>query len=85
MKFSELTECPFCGNDEFYINERVKGITEFYQRFDGEQADNTELYEGLEHTDLEGAYCSYCKKYLGNQIKDTVGKEAERALKRKDR
>lgn len=30
MKFSELTECPFCGCNEFYVKEYYFGSFELF-------------------------------------------------------
>lgn len=38
MKFSELTECPFCGYDEFYTTGYVYGTIRCRSRFDGKEA-----------------------------------------------
>lgn len=81
MKFSELEKCPFCGHDEFYTNDYFRGMSEFYQRFDGEEAtDNSQMYDGLAHHQGAKAYCGNCWAYLGNCITDKLGKKAQRAL-----
>lgn len=40
MKFSDLTRCPFCGNDEFYTKQQIKGSCYYIERFDGEYLGN---------------------------------------------
>ena len=81
MKFSELKECPFCGCNEFYTNDRYIGSSAFYQRFDGKEAkDNSQMYDGLLHVQGEKAYCGNCGYYLGNCAKDKLGARAEKAL-----
>lgn len=81
MKFSELRKCPFCGNDEFYTNDRFKGSSAYNQRFDGKEAyDNSQMYDGLDHIQGAKAYCNNCFKYLGNVITNKIGKKAENAL-----
>lgn len=81
MKFSELKKCPLCGSEEFYTNDYYRGTSEFYQRFDGEEAnDNSQMYDGLIHLQGKRAYCGNCSAYLGNTKTDKLGKRAERAL-----
>ena len=81
MKFSELKECPFCGYEEFYTNDYYRGTSSYSQRFDGEEArDNSQMYDGLLHIQGARAYCGNCWSYLGNVVKDKLGKNAEKAL-----
>lgn len=47
MKFNELKECPFCGCGEFYTTEYVYGTLRYRERFDGTEAHNEQLYDGL--------------------------------------
>lgn len=72
MHFSDLTCCPFCGNDEFYIKQQVRGNCDYRERFDGEEADNSNMHDNLVYSGGNKAYCSRCEKYLGNWTKDTV-------------
>ena len=39
MKFSDLTECPFCGFSEYYTKEYVYGVLRYNACFDGAEAD----------------------------------------------
>lgn len=80
MKFAELKECPFCGNDEFVEKEYAYGSLLHRSRFDGEQADNSDLYDGLRYKYSGRVYCSQCRKVLGNRIENTVSKSAEKKL-----
>ena len=58
-------KCPKCGNEEFYINQRVSGIVEYHYRFDSGEGDNGELHEPLNYTDTgKFAYCPCCRKRL---------------------
>lgn len=79
MRFNELTECPFCGEDEFYTTEYVYGTLRYRERFDGKEAHNEQLYDGLLSKNYSGrCYCGWCGKYLGNKEKNTVSKAIER-------
>ena len=84
MKFNELTECPYCGCDEFYSTAYLYGTTHYAQRFDGEETDNEDLYGSLHNRPISGrAYCRACEKYLGNMLKNTVGIKAAEAWNRR--
>ena len=73
MKFSELDCCPFCCSKEYYTKQYVYGTLCYNERFDGEEAENGELYDGLNCKNYSGrVYCKECGRYLGNKEKDTV-------------
>lgn len=84
MKFTDLKYCPFCGCEEFYEKRRTTGTVTYYMRFDGDEADNSCMYEGLEYTWNGKVWCAECDRYLGNQDDNKVGVEAERAYRKKD-
>lgn len=82
MKFSDLTECPFCGNDEFFTKQYVYGTLRYNERFDGEETHNEELYDYLNTGKYSGrCYCNSCNAYLGNKETDIVSKAVEKKLK----
>lgn len=81
LKFSDLTECPFCGGKEYYTKGYIQGPCYYNERFDGEEAENSEMYDSTTFTAGARAYCTDCKSYLGNLTIDEIGKEAEKALK----
>lgn len=83
MKFSELKFCPFCDNDVFYTKETVTGTINFNERFDGYEADNTEMYDSLSFTEGVRCYCRNCNKYLGNRKTDELSKQCIKKLKNK--
>lgn len=59
----DIKECPYCGNDEYYIHQRISGRTEFRGRYDGTEADNGHLHDGLNYIDIgKFAYCTKCRK-----------------------
>ena len=78
MKFKDLEACPFCGCDEFYEKQQTRGIIHFRIRFDGNETDNTDMYDSLITKYSGRAYCESCQRFLGNYINDTVGKAADR-------
>ena len=60
-----MSECPYCGNNkEYYTKDFVSGRVNYEYRFDGEEADNTGVYDSLRHTSGKYAYCSDCEKRL---------------------
>ncbi len=80
MKFTDLKCCPFCDSEEFYVKEYAYGTIICRERFDGEEAHNEDLYDGLNYKYSGRAYCLNCGKYLGSFEKNIVGKEATKAL-----
>ena len=83
MKFSELKECPFCGYDEYYTKEYVYGNVRYGERFDGEEAHNESMYDGLFSKRFNGrCYCRNCERYLGNKITDELSCMAKREVRR---
>lgn len=60
-----VEKCPYCGNEEFYINQQASGNVQYHFRFDGEEGENGELHEPLRYTDIgKFAYCTECRKRL---------------------
>lgn len=58
-------KCPYCGCEEFYINEYISGRMRYYLRFDGNEADNGAMYEGTTTRPIGVyAYCAECRKRL---------------------
>ena len=84
MKFSDLTECPFCNCAEYYTKEYVYGVLRYNERFDREEADNSTLYDSLNYNSNAHngrAYCRNCNRYLGNVMDNTVSVAVQKALK----
>ncbi|MFQ7583792.1 MAG: hypothetical protein ACLRMW_06390 [[Clostridium] symbiosum] len=58
-------KCPYCGSEEFYINQYVSGYVEYHYRFDGDNGENGELHEPLKYADKgKFAYCAECRKKI---------------------
>lgn len=82
MNFSDLKECPFCGNDEFYVNFHMTGSSRYHKKFDGtDGAWNGEMYDMLGMVSGVRAYCNNCFTYVGNIETNRVSKKVEEALK----
>lgn len=61
-----MKNCKFCGSEEFYVKEKVTATIEFYYRFDGVEADNSSMHDGLKYKRHKKAYCNECEKCLGD-------------------
>ena len=63
---NEVIACPHCGNsEEFYIHECLKGKIYPRYRFDGGEADNTDLWTHVRSYPQKTAYCGICEKKIG--------------------
>lgn len=47
INFSDLTQCPFCGCDGFYVRQHAEGTVIYHHSFDGSESDNNDMYNGL--------------------------------------
>lgn len=65
MNSKNLTNCPNCGHDEFYRNGHASGSYAYYYRFDGEEANNGNLHDGLTYKENKTCFCSQCHLSLG--------------------
>ncbi len=60
-----ISFCPYCGSYAgYYTKDYVRGMTRYFYRFDGSEADNSSLYDMLYHTKGAYAYCANCDKRL---------------------
>lgn len=65
LEYPPLEKCPYCGSEEFYINQRARGDVEYHYRFDGDDGENGELHETLTYVNKgKFAYCTKCHKRL---------------------
>lgn len=81
MKFSELTQCPHCGCEEFFILETITAEVERRKRFDGKEIDTSNLQGRIIRRDSTGRiYCADCKTYLGYSFTDKLDHRAEKIL-----
>lgn len=85
-KFSELTECPFCGGHIWHEKQKAKGYLIYRQTFEGKDpiARTAYSYDGLEIQRDGKVYCDDCGNLLGNSIENRVTKEVDRFLKEKE-
>lgn len=83
FSFSDLKCCPFCGCETYYEKQTVKGKIEFNSMFNGEEAPNYDMYEGLIHTYSGRCYCRDCNAYLGNNLTNTVSKAVEHHIEKR--
>lgn len=60
-----LKKCPYCGFGTYYTKAIVKGEVWHRYNFDGSEADNVSLYDGLDHKfKSKYAFCDECHKKL---------------------
>ena len=61
-----VSNCPCCGNDEFYVKQKVSGTIEYNYKLDGSNsAYNGEYIDNLNYyTISKYAYCNICRKRL---------------------
>ena len=59
-------KCPKCLEiiEEYYTKDYVRGTALHILRFDGKEADNSELYDCLSHEEGKVAYCLLCHGYI---------------------
>lgn len=80
INFSDLTQCPFCGCNGFYVRQHAEGTIIYHHSFDGSESDNKDMYNGLNVTGGKRAYCSQCNKFLGNCETNKISLPALKAL-----
>lgn len=83
-KISELEACPFCGGMEYFERRCTHGSVTYFWRFDGKEADNTNMYANLVYSGGQRVWCASCGKLLGDQELDRLTPSAEKALARGD-
>lgn len=60
-----IDKCPYCNNTyDFYTKDYICGTSWYNYKFDGSEADNGEMYNGLKHTQGKYAYCGSCNRKL---------------------
>jgi len=61
----KIDKCPHCGNDEqFYTKDFAYGPIRSFSRFDGEEAENYEMYDEIRHKMGKHTYCGKCNKKI---------------------
>lgn len=65
MNEPNLTECPYCGHDEYYVNVRYSGTGICICRFDGTETENGDIHDCLQGTIIgKFAHCCNCDKKI---------------------
>lgn len=65
--------CPYCGSIEgYYTKEQVRGHIRVCHNFDGSNADNADMYDGLTFTGGKIPYCLDCNKQLFKTSESTL-------------
>ncbi|WP_025154741.1 hypothetical protein [Morganella morganii] len=60
-----IQQCPYCGYEEFYVRATVSGSISVFYRFDGEDGDNTHMWDYVKTKEKKTAYCGNCQKRIG--------------------
>jgi competence ComEA-like helix-hairpin-helix protein len=58
----------------------MRGVCDYNFRFDGEEADNSQMYDGLLVRQGSRARCVACDRVLGDILADCLTKRAEKAF-----
>jgi hypothetical protein len=65
MSRDTLEACPKCGSDEgYYTKETASGTIRYRYNYDGSEAENGDMYDGLSYKGGKWAYCLSCDKRL---------------------
>ena len=81
MTFEDLKQCPYCQCEEFFTKDYMHGSSWYYQRFDGNEAnDNSQMYDGLITEYGARCYCANCGKYLGNRFSNKLSANVKKVL-----
>lgn len=59
-----VSSCPKCGGEEYVIRLRVTGVVSEVHRFDGEHADNSEMWDGAVLREQKTIRCNDCMTIL---------------------
>jgi hypothetical protein len=61
-----IDKCPHCGSDNgFYTKDTVKaGHLRYFYNYDGEEADNGDMWDSVRVEQGKYAYCNECHKRL---------------------
>lgn len=60
---AELSKCPHCGSDTYYVRYTYSGQGAYHRHYDGsEGADNSGIYDKLGMKPGKRAFCSDCHK-----------------------
>lgn len=69
MDYSKVPfeSCPHCGSvSGFYTKEQATGTVVIRFNYDGSEAENGSMYDGLTYKGGKVAYCTNCNKKLFN-------------------
>jgi len=60
-----ITECPYCGYDEYYVITYISGKSATWYKYNGEHGDNSEMHETLKYKENKTMFCANCFKKVG--------------------
>ena len=78
MTIKDIDCCPFCGCDIFFRKERVKGTVRYRLHANGDEADNTDMWDSVECYTIksEDYYCDNCNKKVAHGDNEKLTKSA---------
>lgn len=59
-----MKECPYCFSKQYYVKMKFSGSGVYQHLFNGEEAENGDMHEGLRYDFGKFAYCTNCNKRL---------------------
>ncbi|WP_185345856.1 hypothetical protein [Listeria booriae] len=60
-----ISECPHCESKfGYYEKIQISGRSRWYHKFDGKEADNTDVYQDTKFKYSKYTYCADCDKRL---------------------
>lgn len=78
MRFSEISQCPFCGCIKFYTTISVSGFAVVHRSFNSEIVEEDDIACGMRVKRETSAYCEECREYLGDIKRDILSNDAEK-------
>jgi len=61
----DVEQCKTCGCKEYIMKQKVSGFVYFRSRFDGDDADNTELHDDITYSNVwKFPRCENCGKRI---------------------
>lgn len=65
-----ITNCPYCGNDEYYVYFTVSGKSSYNYKLGTNEPgySNSDIWDGIYMKEQRTMYCNECHKKIG--IKD---------------
>ena len=73
INFSDLTQCPFCGCNGFYVRQHAEGTVIYHHSFDGSESDS-QCNKFLGNCETNKISLPALKAFLKNEEEEEIGK-----------